>query len=498
MIIALLYFSQPLILGHGIMNPKDGAFASFFLLSIALGKNMVVASKENESQKSSFSLQIALKSKKNLFRWIVLLVLIIILDRMSGNITSSAILSNGLVWIMSWKPGAAFMESAFFSSGSGYVATYHSVYVDRMIAIINMVYSLFLAVISAFTLCLFLRHANRFYRSIFFAGIALGLTASIRILGPAAGVLIILDWIMKSRLKAVIPPASAYLGIAAAAMFFSWPFLWGNPLLRWGETIQFMSLPWRGEVLFNGSYYSSGALPWNYLITIIPIQLTLPVLILALIGLVTILIHFLKNQQLNTELLLPIIWFFFPMIAWMIIRPTTFDNSRHFLFILAPLFILAALGISNLFQQFHKTSIHFLIGVLVLLPGLIASLILHPYPYTYYNALVGWTPNIYNRFEADYWGTSMCAAAKFLDSKIDSETKIYFTDQNLGILFNRCTRSSPQMMFPQGNNSRNTPEYAVILSRWGYERSILPHLRKVYSLNIGETPLVIIRQHIDK
>jgi len=37
MLSAVMYLSQPLLLGHGVLNPKDTPFASFFLLTIALG-----------------------------------------------------------------------------------------------------------------------------------------------------------------------------------------------------------------------------------------------------------------------------------------------------------------------------------------------------------------------------------------------------------------------------------------------------------------------------
>lgn len=132
----------------------------------------------------------------------------------------------------------------------------------------------------------------------------------------------------------------------------------------------------------------------------------------------------------------------------------------------------------------------------MLLPGFLASILLHPYQYVFYNGLVGWTGRIHNHYEADYWGTSMCAAARYLDPVIDQNTRIYFTDENLGRLFDRCTPKSPVLTFQQGEEAHSKPDYAVILARWEHERTLLPDMEQIYSIHIGSTPLVVIRKNL--
>lgn len=308
----------------------------------------------------------------------------------------------------------------------------------------------------------------------FFAGIALGLTTSIRILGPAAGALVLLVWDTKEKPQKIVLPALAYYAIALLTSLFFWPYLWKETFTRLINTFHFMSLPWKGAVLISGRYFPSSELPWYYLPKLIPLQITLPALFLFIFGTGIAFFQISKTRKIVADTILPLTWFFLPLFAWMIIRPTTFDNFRHFLFIMPPVFLLAGQGFSHLFKYIKKQGVLVLLSILLLPPGFIAGFILHPYQYVYYKGLVGWTPNIYNRYESDYWGTSMCEAGKFLDSKINEKTRIFFTDHNLGRIFNHCTQQSPQLVYQQGNAPHENPDYAVILARWGHEHTIFP------------------------
>jgi hypothetical protein len=62
--------------------------------------------------------------------------------------------------------------------------------------------------------------------------------------------------------------------------------------------------------------------------------------------------------------------------------------------------------------------------IIVLLPGLIGILRLHPYEYTYYNSLVGQTEEINGKYELDYWCTSYREAMDFVNSAGSSGDKV--------------------------------------------------------------------------
>ncbi len=495
MLAALLYFSQPLLLGHGIMNPKDAPFASFFLLSVALGRKMVDQAGTDSPTTSTFRARILACVNRWYGRLIVMFTGLILIDRIGGNFITYPAVSAVLDWAVSWPPASNYLAANFFSGGAGYVAARHASYVAKILANLNLVTALILVGLALTLIFLFLKYSTPFRRSIFWAGMAAGITASIRILGPAAAALILFIWLLQEKPVKMLIPALAYIATAAAAMFLSWPYLWVDPLSKFTKSYRFMShIAWRDTVLFNGVYYPASGLPWYYLPNLIGIQLTLPVLLLAGIGSGLALFHLYTNFRDRRSFLLPLVWFYVPLFAWMVLQPNTFDNFRHFLFIIPPIFILAALGFSGFAGYVRHKRVLALLSLALLLPGFLSNVVLHPYPYVYYNGLVGWTPNIYDRYEGDYWGTSFCAAGRYLDAQAGSHTRIFVTDENLGWLLQRCTTRSPQLVYRQDVSPGKMPDYAVILARWGNERDIYPQMSLIHTIQIGNTPLVVIRE----
>jgi hypothetical protein len=248
------------------------------------------------------------------------------------------------------------------------------------------------------------------------------------------------------------------------------------------------------SVLFNGEYYHTHSLPWFYLIELIAIQVTIPALILAGFGSGAAVWAFVKDPKKHVLYLLPIAWLCVPILLWLILRPPTYDNFRHFHFILPAVFILAGLGLQWVWKQFKHPSMRVLIGAACILPGIAASFMHHPYQYVYYNGLVGWSSHIHGRFEADYWGTSMCAAGRYLDDEIDNDTSIFVVTHILGMLMDRCTAASPHFFYDEGADPENQPDYAVVLARWGAEEYFYSDLHVAHTITIGETPLAVIRK----
>src|SRR5215216_742515 len=73
--------------------------------------------------------------------------------------------------------------------------------------------------------------------AILFPALLLGITTSIRILGPLAGVLVLLYAVAKmgKRFFSLFTPLALYGLIALLAMFVTWPFLWEDPMARFVE-----------------------------------------------------------------------------------------------------------------------------------------------------------------------------------------------------------------------------------------------------------------------
>jgi hypothetical protein len=110
---------------------------------------------------------------------------------------------------------------------------------------------------------------------------------------------------------------------------------------------------------------------------------------------------------------------FLPVLASVIFRPVAYNGMRHFLFVLPPLVVLAAIGIDHLFallQQKSRQVALALAGLLALIGARQAAIMveLHPDEYVYYNSLVGGVAGAAGRFDLDYWGDSLAEASRDL------------------------------------------------------------------------------------
>ena len=495
MFAAILYFSQPLLLGHSVINPKDIPFASFFLLSIALGLKMIDSQSEASSPRPTTLSHIISWFRKWYAIVLIFIAVLILLDRIGNNFIITPLVSSVLKQASSMPSAFGFLKWLLFPERSNYYPAVHNSYVEKMVADINLINTLFLSLLVIIMIFLFLKNSTKFQRSVFWAGIALGLTTSIRFLGPAAGALVLLIWIISEKPTRILVPALAYILIAVLTMYHTWPYLWGDPFSRFIESIQVgLQCPENFTLLFDGIYYYAHSLPWFYLIQLIGIQVTIPALLLFCIGNGLALWSFYNKQKSRFLYMLPILWFYIPIFAWVVFRPQTYDNFRHVLFIMPAMFIFASLGFTWILKHVKHTLIGVVIGAACILPGFISNINLHPYQYVYYNGLVGWTSNIYERYEADYWGTSLCEAGRYLDSQIDDETRVFLITNMLGQLFNRCTQHTPQFVFNEDEDPGNPPDFAVVLARWGAEQYFFSEMDIIHSISVGKTPLVVIRK----
>ncbi|HET9946829.1 MAG TPA: glycosyltransferase family 39 protein [Patescibacteria group bacterium] len=165
-------------------------------------------------------------------------------------------------------------------------------------------------------------------------------------------------------------------------------------------------------VLLNGKLYSSEALPWFYLPFYMVV--TTPLIMLGLFALGNVLILLKKNSLPYLYLL---ILFWFPLFVVIVTHPTLYDAWRHFLFLYAPMSVIAIVGLwQTILLIPKKLHVYFwgVIAIGIALP-LISMIKLHPYEYTYFNELVGGTRGTYNKYELDYWGESFKEATEWIN-----------------------------------------------------------------------------------
>ena len=247
------------------------------------------------------------------------------------------------------------------------------------------------------------------------AGLLLGFTTSIRVLGPLAGGIVMVYAFGKSRRKATIL-LFPYLLIAGLTTYLTWPYLWQSPVHRYITSFFAMSHFVSGfPLLFQGMAYNVLDLPKYYLPFLMAVQFTEVVLPLFVFGLFCTIWRIGKDKNIE-PLFLILVWLVFPLTGVILSGAIYFDNFRHLTFLVPPIFLACGLAIEFLFTKIKKNVWRGLILIIMVFPGVYADVQLHPYQYVYYNSYVGGVRGAYHNFALDYWGVTFAEAAKYVNA----------------------------------------------------------------------------------
>jgi len=305
-------------------------------------------------------------------------------------------------------------------------------------------------------------------RKILFAGIILGITTSVRVLGPLAGLIVILYILIKEGDKK-LSTILAYFAWTGFTSYLTWPFLWRAPLKHYFDSLTLMSkFPWKGTTLFMGTSYHASDIPRSYLPTMMGIQFTETIVILVLIGFVLLLKKLFKKESPVDFLLFFFFGFFLVFSALIILRSPLYDNFRQVLFITPALFMLVAIALEKLFERIRKNWTRAIVIILLALPGIYQGVQLHPYEYTYYNAFVGDPRGAFRRFETDYWRTSYRELADVLNPIAENNARVGVTGLQS---FKFYARPDPNLIKINGDEFKENGGYAVLTSRWDYDKA---------------------------
>ncbi len=279
-------------------------------------------------------------------------------------------------------------------------------------------------------------------------GVALGLTAGVRIGGIllfaylGLAILALSAWhglAARSFVEAVRYGWRSGLGTALPALVIGysmlllfWPYAQQAPIANPLAALRDFSHHAYGyQVLFDGAYYWPADLPSLYLPTYI--LLKLPELHVALLALaIPWALYALASSdgRRHPEKLAPFALLAFaatfPVVYVIAIKATIFNGMRHFLFVLPPLVVVAALVLDRLIVLAARTRwLRPAAAALAVYLGYHASLLarLHPDEYVYYNALVGGVEGAQGLYKLDYWGNSYAEAVRGLERALRDRYK---------------------------------------------------------------------------
>jgi len=504
-----LFVTQPLFWGHAFISPKDIPFLSFFVLSLLFGLRLF-----DQPRLLSIN-ELPPRSKRTILVLTALWLASFIVLYLGGNLFHA------------WLDGAVRAAAAGRTNLVSLIASdinkvEPEIYVQRY-------YTFFIQARAAFILLFVFSLAAIYYRlapatlfsllSILPAAIFLGMATSIRILGPLAGLLVTLYALRKWKGKAILTLA-IYIFFTFTIMYVTWPYLWQNPIGRLIESLRVMSqYPWPGQVLFNGVQYESTNIPYSYLPVLLGIQLTEPVWILFFVGLVLAIVDFVKKRILlqaaspppphrgaarrtaaradfTSELLgekrkyvellaLTVIWFILPLTGFIVSRTPLYDNFRQVFFILPPVFLIAGV-------VFEKVKWRAWLIALVVLPGLVGIVRLHPYEYIYYNTFIGGEKGALRRFELDYWGTSYREAADWLNEVAPPDANVWVDGP--AHLLDMYLREDLNLYSTYEAERAEHYDYVVSTTRYDLDLESYPDAEIVYRIERGGGLLAVIKQ----
>lgn len=272
----------------------------------------------------------------------------------------------------------------------------------------------------------------RSVRRVLLAGLAVGAAAALRPGGlPMLAAVLLLAVVLSVRMGpsrgvtargagAAVVAAVVMLAIAWLVMIAFWPWAHAAPLRH---PVQAMasaaSLAKVYPVLFEGRVLPSNQLPARYVAQFVAITTPLPLLLLALVGLV-VAVRSQWRQPTGAAaraLLVFELWLLGPVAAAAIVRPNVYDGLRHFLFVLPAIALFAGLGaltIATAPRRGAPRALATLAVVAALLWPVPALVRLHPYQYTYFNELVGGLSGASGRYETDYWVASYREAMQWI------------------------------------------------------------------------------------
>jgi len=269
----------------------------------------------------------------------------------------------------------------------------------------------------------------------------LGLLLSLSGLWQAAAarrlsVAIIAGW---TSLWRVLVPVAA---IAFAVMLLFWPWAQQDPIgnpLRALAFFSHESFPF--NTLFDGRFVPANDLPWEYLPTYILLALPelLLVLLIAAVPFAAIgLTRSAEARQREAVLGRFLIGFaiVFPVAYAIAIRAVLFDGMRHFIFVLPPIAVAAALVADRALTGFSHLPYRRVVYAGVGLYGMAhigTMVMLHPDQYVYYNGFVGGVEGAQRKFKMDYWANSYAEAVRGLEAYLNAQYGADFEEREFSV-----------------------------------------------------------------
>ncbi len=512
---ALLMATQPLFFGHAFINPKDIPFLSVFTCAVASGMLAVGSLQARADLTRSSSAEGAPRHPTPALRAIAhwrrtsrpvkallilvgLLALVLLVDiLLLRRIVLPSMLALTRMALAGEAPGpiqALFMRLTTPGGTiplEAYLHKVHGIHSRIQLFAEALVVVLALALLTSILSSRYRDLGRSFFLWWLAAAGLMGAATAVRVLGPLAGILVCGLLLLHLRLRA-FPLVGLYWLLAAAVTYACWPYLWGNPIGGLVEAVGRASqFPWDAPVLFAGQLVRASELPRYYAAAILAVQLTLPAILLGVAGAAIAILGSRRRGRLP-EVALLWIWLLLPFLPAIMLGSTVYDNARQLLFALPPLFILSSCAIEWILRALRSPLARGVVTILILLPGIVGIVSLHPYEYIYYNEFVGGVGGAFRKFELDYWVTGFREAMEFVNA-------VSPRDGTVGVAGARAAAAAfaRQDINVWGQDDTGGPgrhpDFLVATTRWNADLTAWPEAPVLWRLERNGALLAVVK-----
>ena len=381
----------------------------------------------------------------------------------------------------------------------------HSFYNSKDLAFLSI------SIICVWTLISFLNKRNLFY--ILLHALACAILIDIRIMGaffPLLTIVFCAKEFVHSKRKTSIIKQLAIFGISTICLvIFFWPVLWDGPVSHFIQAFKEMKYynKYQLGVLYMGERGLATELPWHYLP--VWILLTTPVLytVSFFAGLYAIARRTLANHKLapSNQLrndLIPVLWFFVPLIMVIALDAVLFDAWRHMFFIYPALLLIALSGLNHVsyhinakFTGTRRFVTRAILSAIVFFGVVETAYFMirdHPHQNVYFSEVVRLgLVDVSGNFEVDYWGLSYKQALEYLLEHDASERILIFVKNTPGLLNMHLLPSKDRGRIESVNDVKKA-KYFITNFRGAPDNDLLKN--EVYSIKIGDAKLIGIYQ----
>ena len=220
------------------------------------------------------------------------------------------------------------------------------------------------------------------------------------------------------------------VGVFTVCVF--WPWIVINPFSHLRMIAQYIGEVGRGlPVLFGGARYFAGVdVPWWYAPSIIFLQTPPIVLILALIGTTTTLLHRI-NATMRARMVV-FVWVIVVFGRYISPHMIIYNGARHVMEVLPAVALLAAFGVEwllSIFARWTSARVAKMISIVMLVGVLIYPVVsLHPYEALYFNRFAGETKKVSETFDFDYWGFSVGELVAYANGLAKDKNAIIYVE----------------------------------------------------------------------